>query len=265
MNQLDGITPPNILGPGKCPICDQPEHGKPKNTTITPTAPGKSGWRRKTMSGIFHSDGKRNTVYATNSFPPSYAYQGHHCIALSAFAHNANSSPVDKYLVLNFYLDQIGFFPNRPQNCIGLPARRSYGDFKAFFASLDLDKPLQLHGPGHDESYFGQCDKMIAQIVSYLTNPNICKKNPEDEWKDKLRKLIAQAENFGFKCLANNDSRWRLHPFEQVTGLRLYFLATTKTMSVTGVGSVSETRNGLGRPPKDIVFPDLDLDVGPFS
>lgn len=251
---------------GKCVLCDSDEHEAPKKDDVKEVAPGNGGWHRKSMSRVFDSDGTRNLIYPNDSFPPPYSSQGHHCIALSALVADANTnSPKDRRLRLNFYLDQVGFFPNRPQNCIGLPARSGWGDFRAFVAALDLDKPLQLHGPGHDESYFCQCDRLLTSLLSALTDPRLCEKKPKDDWKDLLKKRIREAENFAFRKLARNDGAWRLHPLEQVRALALYFMPEAATMTVAGKGGVEETRHGLGRTRKDIVFPDPPLDVGPFS
>lgn len=251
---------------GKCVLCGSAEHEQPKQDEVKEIAPGNTGWHRKSMAGVFESDGTRNAVYPGNTFPPPYKYQGHHCLALSALVTDANTkSPKDRRLRLNFYLDKVGFSPNQPRNCIGLPARKGWGDFEAFFQSIDLDKPLQLHGPGHDERYFTQCDRLISSLIAALTHPKLCEKKTKDEWKELLKKRVAQAENFAFRKLANNDSAWQLHPSEQIAALGLYFLPKTEMMPVIGKGEVSETRPGLGRPGKDIAYPDPPLDVGPFG
>jgi hypothetical protein len=255
----------SMMDEGKCVICGKSEHKDPKKADIKETAPGNSGWHRKSMAGIFDSDGIRNTIYHGDAFPPTYSYQGHHCIALSAVVEGANGgSPKDRRIRLNFFLDQIGWFPNRPQNSLGLPARKGYGDFDAFWQSIDQDKPLQLHGPGHDESYFTQCDRLLSSMIDVLTDPELCEETSSDDWKDKLKKLVTQAENFAFRKLANNNSAWRLHPSEQISALRLYFLPSTQTMSATGKGGIPQSRRGMGKPEKSIIFPDPQLDVGPF-
>jgi hypothetical protein len=254
-----------MMAEDKCVICGK-KHAEPKEEEIKETAPGKSGWKRKSMSGVFESDGTREKVYPLSTFPPPYSYQGHHCLGLSALVEGGNGdSPKDRRIRFNFFLDQIGYFPNRPRNCIGLPARRGYGDFKAFHQSLDADKPLQMHGPGHDEAYFAQCDNLLSVMLSVLTNPKKCEKTTSDEWRDKLKKLMEQAENFAFKRLAASEGGWRLHPAEQVAALALYFLPTSKSMEVNSTGGSTERRSGLGRPQRNIEFPNLSFDTGPFG
>lgn len=250
---------------GKCVICSK-SHGEPKKADIKPVAPSNSGWKRKSMAGVFQSDGKRESVYPARLFPPPYAYQGHHCLALSSLVTDANTgSPKDRRIRLNFYLDQIGFFPNRPQNCIGLPARSGWGDFEAFFDAIRLNAPLQMHGPGHDESYFAQCDRLISSLISALTDPELCEEETDESWKDLLKERVANAENYAFNKLAENDGAWRLHPGEQVAALTLLFLDENRTMTVKGKGGLSEIRRGRGMKAKKVVFPKPKLDAGPFA
>lgn len=254
-----------MMSDDKCVICGK-KHGEPKRAKITETAPGKSGWKRKSMSGVFESDGVRNTIYVGSKFPPTYTYQGHHCIALSALVEGGNgATPKDRRVRLNFFLDQVGFFPNRPRNCIGLPARRGYGDFKAFFQSLDLKRPLQMHGPGHDETYFAQCDNLLAAMLSVITDPIECEATSEDEWKSQLKELVNQAENYAFIKLAAAEGGWRLHATETVAALTLYFLSVNKKMAIASTGGLTEMRDGLGREKRDIAFPVLKMDTGPFG
>jgi hypothetical protein len=245
---------------GKCIICSK-DHDKPKKDEIKPIAPGNSGWHRKTMTGIFESDGTREKVYSSG-FPPSYSYQGHHCLALSAVVENANGgSPSDRRLRLNFFLDKVGFFPNRPRNVIGLPARKGIGDFKAFWHSVDGDHPLQMHGPGHDEAYFVRCERLLGRLVSGAAD--LCEESTQKEWEDQLRELAKQAENYAFKNLAHYDEGWQLHPAEQQAATRLYSASTDTTETVSGK-SASKSVAGYGKAPKNIKYPDPGLDTGPF-
>jgi len=249
----------------KCAVCGR-KHKDPKKAQFKTIAPGNSGWHRKVMTGIFESDGTREKVYPLNTFEPPYEYQGHHCLALSALVKGANGkSPKDLRLRLNFYLDKVGFFPNRQRNCIGLPARKSYGDFKAFWAALDANKPLQMHGPGHDDEYFAQCDALITTLVKTMTALNTCKDADEPDWLDELKKMIEQAENFAFKVLAWNRAQWRLHPDEQLVAVRIYFLPTNKTMNIRVANKKTKNQAGQGNKRKSIRFPKLSLDVGPFT
>ena len=88
-----------------------------------------------------------------------------------------------------------------------------------------------MHGPGHDEDYFAQCDNLLSVMISVLTNPKKCEKTTSDEWKDKLKKLMEQAENFAFKRLAAapgievrrrnaSNSEWN-HPGTRASGFTL--------------------------------------------
>jgi hypothetical protein len=244
-----------------CSLCGK-RHPAPKLAQITETAPGKTGWHRKTMKGIFESDGTREQIYSAG-FPPSYAYQGHHCLALSALVRDANSSsPKDRRKRLNFYMDKVGFFPNRPRNCIALPARREIGDFEAFWRSLDLDRPLQMHGPGHDEAYFTQCENLIGTL-GLLLEEN-CEGEVEQACLDQLKQLIEWAENFAFRRLAHFYSGWRLHVAEQAAACRLYSASPTNFETVSGTRR-SRTIAGLGRPSKAIVYPNPQLPTGVFG
>jgi hypothetical protein len=245
---------------GKCIICDK-NHKGAKKETIKEIAPGNSNWHRKTMTGIFESDGTRETIYATG-FEPTYSYQGHHCLALSSLVRNANSgSGKDKRLRLNYFLDKVGFSPNRPRNVIGLPARKRRGDFGAFWQSVDQDRPLQMHGPGHDDEYFGRCEGLLSIFV--ISIKSICEDTDQQEWENELRQMAEHAENYAFKKLANFDKGWQLHPSEQKIAMRLYSEPATTTESLSGKSSSAKV-HGYGKASKPIKFPNLTLDTGPF-
>jgi hypothetical protein len=244
----------------KCVICGK-KHADAKKEKMKTTAPGKSGWHRKTMTGIFESDGVRETIYESG-FPPSYEYQGHHALALSALVRDANTdSPKDKRLRLNYFLDKVGFFPNRPRNVIGLPARKGLGDFKAFWKSVDGDHPLQMHGPGHDEAYFNQCEVLIGRLVLLMTS--VCEGMDKPDWEDLLKDTTEKAENYAFKKLAHYDSGWRLHPAEQAAAARLYSAPKSTVETISGERSSTDVK-GNAKPPKAIKYPNPKLDTGPF-
>jgi hypothetical protein len=246
---------------GKCVICSQ-SHADPKKEKIKTIAPGNAGWHRKTMTGIFESDGTRERIYPSG-FPPPYSYQGHHALALSALVKDANTdSPKDKRIRLNYYLDKIGYYPNRPCNVIGLPARKGAGDFEAFWRSIDLDKPLQLHGPGHDDEYFARCDALLADLVLALTD--LCKELDTSEWESLLDQTMKHGENYAFKNLARGESGWVLHAGELATAKRLYSAPKTVVETVRAK-TVSAKVRGYGKKQKDIKFPDPKLDTGPFA
>lgn len=248
---------------GKCVFCNQ-AHEDPKKEDVKETAPGDGGWKRKSMKGVFEKISKKLAVYPNDSFPPQYAYQGHHCMALSSFVINADKSPKDKRLRLNHFLKKIGFFPNRDKNCIGLPARKSYGDFDAFWESFDAGKPLQLHGPGHDDGYFMQVTNLINRMSSMITAPDFCKELTKDEWEDQLKQAIAAAENFAFNKLAKNESSWCLHRAEQRKAIEIYTSARDKVFEVRGANNTRVSFSGKGNTQTEINFPDPKLDEGPF-
>ncbi len=249
---------------GKCVICGQ-QHDEPKKEEIKETAPGDSGWKRKTMTGIFEKIPKKTAVYPGSKFPPSYTYQGHHCVALSAMVKNANtSSPTDKRIRLNHFLKKIGFFPNRDKNCIGLPARKGNGAYSEFWDSIDQGAPLQMHGPGHDEDYFDEVDALIRRLVTLITNPDDCKEIEKSEWEDKLKQGIESLENYAFNKLSKNESKWCLHREEQRRAIQIYQGATDRSFEVPGPGKSVLSYKGKGHTSTTITFPNPGLDEGPF-
>jgi hypothetical protein len=168
-------------------------------------------------------------------------------------------------MVLNHFLKKVGFYPNRDQNCIGLPARKSYGAFEPFWEALDADKPVQLHGPGHDEQYFFRCDSLIAQLISVITDQEICEESSQDEMEKELKELIAQAENYAFiKLSCLEDSGWDLHPEERRLAEEIYTAPTSQSFNVRGAKKQYRTENGKGHTSKQIKYPKPKLDTGPF-
>lgn len=251
----------------KCCICDK-SHGEPKEEKIEEVAPSDKNWQRKSMQGIFEKKFEKLSIYPNNLFPPFYSYQGHHCLALSAFTFDSNSKqPKDKNKMLNHFLKKVGFFPNRDKNCIGLPARRSYGAFGPFWEALDSipSKPLQFHGPGHDEKYFSRCNRMIAHLLTLFTNDHVCKETPKKEMEDRLKKLIEQAENYAFIQLCSLDgSGWDLHPAERKLAEKIYVAATDQVFDVQGANNIVKKVNGKGNGGKKIQYPSPSLDTGPY-
>lgn len=216
------------------------------------------------MNDVPVTGADRTVVYPGNS-APTYPTQGHHCIALSALVENANSqgSRKDRRLRLNHYLKEVKWFPNRSSNCIQLPARKSRGDFDAFWKALDAKKPLQLHGPGHDESYFLQCDALLVEVVECIKS--VCEDGDESQVLDELRKLVGWAENYAFTKLAGCDGAWDLHPQERRDAEKIYFLKPSQSVEVTKAYGVQERVHGLGNTPWPIRYPRLSLDCGPYA
>jgi|GEM_PF-6224407 len=266
MQMTLGVAVPSIVNTKDvCVFCGG-DHEEPKKEKVEPVAPSDKGWQRKSMKGIFEKTGERQKIYPGNSFPPSYSYQGHHCMALSAFAFDANSkSPRDRNMVLNHFLKKVGFFPNRDKNCIGLPSRKSYGAFEPFWKALDADKPVQLHGPGHDEAYFFRCDSLIAQLITVITDQDICEESSQDEMEQSLKELIEQAENYAFiKLCSLEDSGWDLHPEERKLAEQIYAAPTSQSFNVRGAKKVYRIESGKGHTNKSIHYPKPKLDTGPF-
>lgn len=249
----------------ECIFCGE-AHDEIKQEKIEPVAPTDKNWQRKSMKGIFERKSAKNVIYPNDSFPPSYSYQGHHCLALSAFTFDSNSSsPRDRNATLNHFLKKVEFFPNREQNCIGLPARRSYGAFKPFWEALEADKPLQLHGPGHDEKYFLKCNRLIAQLVDVISDQEICEENSQKEMEDKLKKLISQAENYAFiKLCSLDDSGWDLHKAERELAESIYTAPTDESFEVRGARNIYRTEKGKGNVSYNVKYPKPSLDTGPF-
>jgi hypothetical protein len=250
---------------GECAICSK-KHSAPKKAKFEPVAPNepKSKWGRVPMTGVLAADAQRNVVYPANA-APSYPSQGHHCIALSALVRDANTDRrKDRRLRLNYYLKKIGFYPNQPSNCIQLPARRSRGDFDAFWQALDARKPLQLHGPGHDEGYFLQCDALLLEVVECIKG--ICEELDEQEVLDELKKVAKWAENYAFRQLAACDSAWDLHPDERLLAENLYFRGTGEPgLRVTKAHGRVEIVKGRGNVRWALKYPRLRLDCGPLA
>lgn len=250
---------------GKCVFCSK-NHAEPKKEDIKETAPADSGWHRKTMTGVFEKIKAKEAIYPHGVFPPSYTYQGHHCVALSALVIDANSkSPKDKWLRLNHFLKKIGFYPNRIQNCIGLPARKSYGDFNNFWLAIDANAPLQMHGPGHDEDYFNQVQRLIITLISVITAEEFCKELDKSEWEKALKDGIESIENYAFNKLAGNDSSWCLHRDEQRKAIEIYKGPTDQTFEVRGANDSKKYYKGQGNSDKKIIFPNPNLNEGPFK
>jgi len=251
----------------KCIICSE-KHEEPKKENIQEVATSDTNWSRKSMKGKFQRLPEKIKIYPLNSFPPSsfYEYQGHHCIGLSSFVINANTpNRKDRRIRLNHFLKKVGFYPNRNQNCIGLPTRKGWGDFDAFWKSLDANKPLQLHGPGHDEKYFAQSNNLITRMVWLITKPEVCENITKGDWENDLKKLIEQAENYAFKKLSSNDFTWRLHHSELSTAIAIYFLPANLSINVKKNSKGDTERvNGKGNKERDIIYPNLNLDTGPF-
>ena len=249
----------------KCIFCGE-SHEAPKVEEIKAVAPSNKNWQRPaSMQGTFESIAAKEAIYPGNKFPPSYPYQGHHCLALSAFSFNSNSStPSDKNKKLNHFLNKVGFFPNRGENCIGLPARKSYGAFKPFWEALDENKPLQLHGPGHDNEYFLQCDKLVARLRTIISNVDLCKENSHQEMEDDLKELIAQAENYAFIQLCAIEDGWELHEEERKLAESIYRAPKLQGFTVRGANKTTRTEMGKGHLDHSIKYPSPSLDTGPF-
>ena len=201
---------------------------------------------------------EKKAIYPNEKFPPSYSYQGHHCMALSAFSFDSNAKkpkkPKDKNKALNHFLKKVGFFPNREKNSIGLPTKKRNGDFKAFWEALDAHKignknakPLQLHGPGHDKKYFMKCEMLIRTLIEAFTDADDCEKISHQEMEDDLKLLIEQAENYAFiQLCALDDSGWDLHSSERKLAEKIYKGPPTKPFESGGLKVYIEMKWGKG-------------------
>jgi hypothetical protein len=245
---------------GKCAICNK-DHNDAKKEKITKTA-GKTGWKRVTMSKKFEQIAPKLAIYPGSSFPPSYTHEGHHCLALSSFiANESSSNPTDVYLRLNYYLDTIGYSPNRHENSIGLPGRPQ---FDAFWQTLDANRPLQMHIGDHDDSFMAETAALLAYLIVLMTIPDYCKEVTQDDWEKDLEQLIGHAENYAFIELASNSAPWRLHPVDHTIALDVYFMPKTRTETFNRK-SGKITLTGHGHRKREIKWPKPKLDTGPFG
>jgi hypothetical protein len=169
-------------------------------------------------------------------------------------------SPEDVILRLNYFLDQVEYYPNRDQNMIHLPGRPGY---LAFWQAIDSGKPLQMHIGNHDESFFGQCRALIARLTTLLTDPDICEDMDLSEFKDELLKMVSQAENYAFIMLASNAAPWRLHPKHEPVALKLYAMPGLESLQ-TPTGDVVAGYGGRTDIKAGVTWPNPPLDVGPF-
>jgi hypothetical protein len=263
-----------MQGQDKCAICDG-SHKDPKKEKIEEVAPGQpSGWKRdESMSSKFEKSGAKLAIYPSSQFKPPYNTEGHHCLAFSGFVQDAKTAPKDRILRLNHYLNQIGYKPNRDENCIHLPGRRNEDapkpgeahSYQAFWKAIDLDRPLQMHIGNHDESFFTQSLRAIAHVVTLFAWPALCEETDDSEMKKTLGDLIGQAENYAFTKIAVNDDPWRLHPDHEKAALRLYDAPTSTTETyladkkkvVRGHAGTKDLSSGAK-------WPKVDLDTGPF-
>jgi hypothetical protein len=246
-------------GEDKCAICGK-KHKDPKKETFTKTA-GKTGWKRVTMSSKFERIPAKLAIYPGNAFPPSYSHEGHHSLALSSFVANEKTNPTDVRLRLNFYLDKIGYSPNRHENSIGLPGRPG---FSAFWQALDANKPLQMHIGDHDDSFMGQTAALLSRMVGMIADKDVCKDVDQSEWESILMDMITCAENYAFIKLASNATPWRLHPVDHLIAIEVYFMPASSTKTFQRK-SEKVTLTGRGNKKKPIKWPSPSLHTGPFG
>ncbi|WP_437714884.1 hypothetical protein WMF45_51160 [Sorangium sp. So ce448] len=235
-----------MVDQGQCIVCDK-SHEKPKDEPVEPTV-GKSGWERdKSMSGVFDGgDAERCKIYKDNTYPPSYASEGHHSLAYSSFVKNGK----DEFLRLNHFLNAAEFRPNDSPNIIQLPGRS--GDagapasleksFQAFWASVESGKPLQLHIGRHKSSYFVRSDNMVRRIAVLISAPARCEQSDLDSLKKKLKQYADGAVNHAFMSVAR--AKWECHPEK---------LREAQTAYRDRGGRLSPS-----------AWPDIRLDISPF-
>lgn len=242
---------------GKCAICSG-SHGDPKRVTITKTA-GKSGWaREENMAGKLEQVPEKLALYPKGN-TAAYPTEGHHCLAFSAFVTKGK----DFILRLNFFLEKGGYKPNRIQNSILLPGRP---DYDAFWTSIDLGHPLQMHIGGHSRTVYDLSRNLLIRLmVMYKGRPQVCKDETLEQIQQKMVNLVTQAENHAFMKIASNAAPWRLHPKHHGFALEMYWekrtvskLSPTKR-PVKGHGGTALRRGSEPRWPKP------KLDEGPFA
>ena len=206
----------------KCVICSK-KHDNPKKETVESTV-SKEGWERdKSMVGVFDGgDARRAAIYPNATFPPPYPTEGHHGLAFTSFIKGGK----DQCLRLNHFLNKVGFAPNQPPNIIQLPDRHGAvppkadptaswpadvkKEYKSFWVSIDLGKPLQLHTGRHAGSYFGTSDVVYFRMTVLAYDEDSCEKESMQEFEDNLKGLIKGAVNYAFIQVA--EGNWICHP-----------------------------------------------------
>lgn len=226
---------------GKCVLCGEP-HDEAKKAAVESTV-SKDGWERdKSLVDVFErADAQRAAIYPNTRFPPPYPTEGHHCLAFTSFIRGGK----DRALRLNSFLNKVGFKPNQPSNIIHLPDRHGAvppgasamtawpagvkKEYKSFWVSIDLGRPLQLHLGRHVGSYFAASDGLYLELLRHALDVETCKDESMQEFEEALKELIHGAVNYAFIQVAGG--RWLCHP-EQVriatdlygkTGKHAYF------------------------------------------
>ncbi|RKG99962.1 hypothetical protein D7V97_30945 [Corallococcus sp. CA053C] len=207
---------------GQCVICSK-KHDDPKKEKVESPV-SKSGWERdKSMVGVFDGgDAERAAIYPNAHFPPPYPTEGHHALAFTSFVQKGK----DRRLRLNHFLDKVGFAPNQPQNIIQLPNRHGAvspkadptaswpadvkKEYKSFWVSIDLGKPLQLHTGRHAKSYFKTSDLIYHRMAFLAYDATTCTEESMQEFENNLKGLVKGAVNFAFLHVVGGS--WICHP-----------------------------------------------------
>jgi hypothetical protein len=260
---------------GKCVVC-KTKHKDPKKENIEATAP-KDGWRRdESMVGVFEcADANRASIYPSDSFPPPYKTEGHHCVAHICFIEKGK----DLRPHLDHFLNKVGFAPNQPRNIIHLPGR--YGlpapapgkrwpaeapeSYKNFWLSVDIGKPLQLHIGNHSKMYFACSFALMKAIVEAVFDPAVCEESTQEEFERELKTTIDGAVNYAFKQVA--EGNWVCHPEQLRIATDLYG-KVGKHQHAMCVGGKRFRKDLLvgygGECSAPVLWPKVNLETEPF-
>lgn len=260
---------------GKCVICDS-DHAAPKKEKIDKTA-GKSGWERdKSLVGVFDSgDAARASIYPAGAYPPPYPTEGHHCLAYTSFVKRNK----DTCVRLNHFLNKTGFKPNDGPNILQLPDRHGRSgvsaatvwpagvkkEYKSFWVSVDLSKPLQLHLGRHRGSYFLESDALYSQMMINAYDPDMCKDESLQDFEDALKVLSKGAVNFAF--IHVSASKWICHPEHLRIARDLYGKTGKHQYTYVHGSGRKESQRLVGYPGKATTvaaWPKVSLDTTPF-
>jgi hypothetical protein len=212
----------------KCVVCGK-KHKDPKKEAIEPTICKKPGWERnKSMEGVFESgDTQRASIYPGAKFPPPYPTEGHHCVAFTSFvAKDKSRAEKDRCVRLNHFLNKVGFQVNQPANIVQLPNRHGQvapganstvawpvgvkKEYKSYWVSIDLGRPLQLHTGRHVGSYFVSSDALYGRMLGLSYDPDACETETMQEFEDNLKQLVKGTVNYAFIQVA--QTTWICHP-----------------------------------------------------
>lgn len=262
----------------KCVVCSK-KHTNPKKEKIQSTV-SKPGWERdQSLTGVFDSgDAQRTSIYPGVRFPPPYPTEGHHCLALTSFIKKNK----DRCVRLNHFLNKVGFQPNQPANILQLPDRHGQvapgansgmawpkgvkKEYKSYWVSIDLGKPLQLHTGRHAATYFKFSDALYTRMMGLAYDVNKCQNRTSQDFEERLKKLIKAAVNYAFIQVA--QATWVCHPEHLRIATSLYGQVGRQSHTYAHSSGWKEKVEHVGYPGKGTKPPPyqkgISLETTPF-